>query len=166
MLRAALTTGLLAAAIAGTAVAGPYADAVAAYVAAFARGDYATAMRLLQPLADQGNAGAQSNLGLMYANGQGVSQDHSEAMKWFRKAAGQGVAEAQFNLGLMYGNGLGLPQDYVQAHKWYNLAASRYPASEKEKRDTVVRNRDRVAAKMTPEQIAQAQKLAREWKPK
>jgi TPR repeat protein len=66
----------------------------------------------------------------------------------------------------MYAKGEGVPQDYVQAHKWFNLAASRFPASEKENRDKAVENRDRIAAKMTPAQIAEAQKLAREWKPK
>ena len=59
-----------------------------------------------------------------------------------------------------------MPQDFVQAHKWWNLAASRFDASEKEYRDQAVRNRDLVAARMTPAQIAEAQKLAREWKPK
>ncbi len=64
----------------------------------------------------------------------------------------------------MYATGDGVPQDYVQAHMWYNLAASRYPPGSD--RDKVVRNRDTVAEKMTPEQIAEAQRLAREWKPK
>jgi TPR repeat protein len=59
-----------------------------------------------------------------------------------------------------------VPQDYVQAHKWLNLAASRFPASEKENRDKAVKYRDLATAKMTPAQIAEAQKLAREWKPK
>ena len=66
----------------------------------------------------------------------------------------------------MYLNGHGVPQDYVQAHKWINLAASRFTASETENRDKAVKNRDIVAAKMTLAQIAEAQKLAREWKPK
>ena len=95
-----------------------------------------------------------------------VKQDYAAAVKWFRLAAEQGNAQAQFNLGLMYGNGQGVPQDYVQAHKWFNLAASQYPASEKERRDIAVKNRAFVAAKMTPAQIAEAQKLASAWKPK
>ena len=66
----------------------------------------------------------------------------------------------------MYDKGLGGPQDYVQAHKWWNLAASRFDASENEYRDQAVRNRDMVASKITPAQIAEAQKLAREWKRK
>ncbi len=78
-------------------------------------------------------------------------------MKWYRKAAAQGVAEAQYNLGVMYGKGQGVPQDSVQAYMWYDLAASRYPPGE---------DRDAVAERMTPAQISEAQKLAREWRPK
>ncbi len=70
----------------------------------------------------------------------------------------------QFNLGIMYDNGLGVPQDYVQAHMWYNLAASRYPPGED--RDDAVEGRDIVAKRMTPAQIAEAEKLAREWRQK
>ena len=73
---------------------------------------------------------------------------------------------AQNNLGMMYARGQGVPLDYVQAHKWFGLASSRYDESEKQSRESAVRNRDMVAAKMTPAQIAEAQKLAREWKPK
>ncbi len=146
---------------AGPAVAGPFEDGAAAY----AKGDYGTALRLWRPLAEQGDARAQYNLGLMYTNGLGVPQDDATAVSWYRKAAEQGFAEAQFNLGSMYYGGKGVPQDYVQAHMWFNLAAARFDASEKN-RDLAVKNRDQVAAKMTPAQIAEAQKLAREWKPK
>ena len=97
-------------------------------VAAFNRGDYATALREWRPLAEQGHADAQNNLGFMYDDGEGV------------------------------------PQDYVQALMWYNLAASKF--SPGEDRDQAVENRDIVAKKMTPAQISEAQKLAREWKPK
>ena len=74
------------------------------------------------------------------------------------------MAEAQYNLGFMYGKGLDVPQDWVQAHIWLNLAASRYPPGGG--RDKAVKNRDIVAKMMTPAQISEAQKLAREWKPK
>jgi TPR repeat protein len=104
-------------------------------------------------------------LGAMYAEGQGVPHDYAEALKWYRKAADQGNARAQTILGAMYYFGQGVPQDYVQAHMWYNLAAARFPASETEIRDMAVKGRDLVAAKMTPARIAEAQKLAREWKP-
>ena len=103
----------------------------------------------------------------MYAIGQGVPQDYLQGVKWWRLAADQGLAGAQFSLGTMYDGGKGVPQDYVQAYKWYDLAASRFPASEKEYRDVAVKNRDSITAKMTPPaQIAEAQKLAREWRPK
>ncbi len=114
--------------------------------------------------AEQGNAGAQSNLGVMYRKGQGVPQDDAEAVGWWRKAAEQGHATAQYNLGSMYYSGRGVPQDDAQAHMWYNLAASSSPPGED--RDMAVNNRDIVAAKMTPAQIVEAEKLAREWKPK
>ena len=100
-----------------------------------------------------------------YSNGQGAPQDYVEVVKRYRLAADQGDAFAQYNLGYMYSNGQGVPQDYVEAHKWYNLAASRYRASEKEQRELAVKNRELLASKMTPAQIAEAQKLAREWKP-
>src|SRR6476469_4305989 len=74
-------------------------------IGAFDRGDYATALGIWRPLAEQGNAFAQCNLGVAYANGHGVTQDVSEAVKWFRLAAGQGDAFAQSNLGVAYAKG-------------------------------------------------------------
>jgi hypothetical protein len=99
----------------------------------------------------------------MYTEGQGVIQDYSEAFKWYRKAAEKGEARAQGNLGVMYIKGQGVSENYIQAHKWLNLAAA---SSSGEIRDTAVTNRDIVAKLMTPAQIAEAQRLAREWKPK
>jgi uncharacterized protein len=95
-----------------------------------------------------------------------VPQDYSEAVKWYRLAADQGDAQAQCNLGLMYAAGHGVPQDYVSAYVWLNLAAAEFPNSEKANRDSAVQARDLAASKLTPTQIAEAQKLAREWKPK
>ena len=138
----------------GAAMAGPFEDGLAA----FQRGDYATALRLLQPLAAQGNADAQFKLGVMYDNGRGVAQNYAEAMKWYRLAAAQGDAAAQNNLGLMYGTGRGVAQNYVQAHMWSNLAAAQGNENGR-------KNRDLAASKMTSAQIAEAQKLAAEWKP-
>ena len=92
-------------------------------VAAYNRGDYTTALREWAPLAKQGNADAQYNLGLMHEKGQGVPQDDKEAVKWYRLAAQQGGADAQYNLGFMYHNGQGVPQHYKEAVKWYRLAA-------------------------------------------
>ena len=73
--------------------------------------------------AEQGNAAAQYNLGLMYAKGEGVEQDYKQAAKWFTRAAEQGSSETQCNLGRMYGEGQGMPRDYEQAVKWYTKAA-------------------------------------------
>ena len=85
--------------------------------------------------------------------------DYAEAATWFRKAADQGHLSAQFSLGIMYEKGWGVPHAYVQAHKWYNLAAA-------QGNDTARKSRDRVAEKMTPAMVQEAQKLAREWRPK
>ena len=129
---------------------------------AYKRGDYATALKEWRPLAEQGDADAQFNLGVMYDNGRGVTQDYAEAVKWYRRAAQQDLGEAQTNLGVMYQNGRGVTQDYVQAHMWYNLAVSRL--SPGESRNRAVHNRDIVEGIMTPAQVAEAQRLAREWK--
>ena len=129
------------------------------------RQDYAEALKWFRLAADQGFDDAQNDLGWMFHLGQGVAQNDAEALKWFRKSAEQGHALAQYNLGVMYERGAGALQDYVQAHMWYNLAAARFSASENENRDSAVKARDFVASKMTSAQIAEAQKLAREWKP-
>ena len=118
-MKANLRSGFLALAILALAVpahAGPFEDGLAAYE----REEYATALKFWRPLAEQGDAIAQSNLGVMY----------------------------EF--------GLGVPQDYVQAHMWFELAAEQ--GSKKAQK-----NRDTAASQMTPAQIAEAQRLAREW---
>ena len=74
-------------------------------------------------MADQGDAAAQRNLGLMYAAGLGVAQDYAEAIRWYRKAAEQGYAGAQSDLGFRYAHGQGVPQDYAEAVGWYRKAA-------------------------------------------
>lgn len=91
--------------------------------AAYARGDYATALQLILPLANEGDAVAQFNLGQMYDNGTGVPQDHTEAARWSRKAADQGLAAGQFNIGVSYEKGRGVPRDYSAAANWYRKAA-------------------------------------------
>lgn len=92
-------------------------------VTAYQKGDFATAIRNWRSLAEQGDVSAQFNLGVMYANGQGVPQGHKEAVAWYRKAAERGDADAQSNLGAMYGQGHGVPQDYKEAMVWYRKAA-------------------------------------------
>ena len=122
--------------------------------------DYKEAARLYGLAAVQGHADAQYNLGVMYGKGQGVAQDYKEAVRLWGLAAAQGHARAQNNLGTMYEVGTGVAQDYVRAHMWFNLRA----VSDDSKSASA--KRDEVAAKMTPAQIAEAQKLAAEWKPK
>jgi len=124
--------------------------------------DDAEAARWYRKAAEQGHAYAQVYLAYLYDEGQGVPKDYAEAARWYRKAAEQGHARAQFKLGNVYREGQGVAQDYVQAHMWMNLAASR--ASDGQERYTSAR--DSLAGVMTAQQIAEAQRLAREWKPK
>lgn len=108
--------------------------------------------------ADQGDAGAQATLGFMYADGRGVPQDYAEAVRWYRRAADQDHAVAQSNLGVMYFNGRGVAQDYVTAHMWANLGAAQGNERARELRDFL-------AEQMSSEQVAAAQRAAREWRP-
>jgi TPR repeat protein len=85
---------------------------------AYQKGDYKTAFNEWKPLAEQGDAYVQFNLGVMYENGYGVLKDYKEAVKWYRKAAEQGHAKAQYNLGAMYANGEGVLKDLSKAKYW------------------------------------------------
>jgi TPR repeat protein len=123
------------------------------------RGDYATALREWRPLAEQGDARAQFDLGLLYENGDGVPRDYAKAHQWYEKSAAQGGAKAQFYLGLQSAFGEGGPLDLAQAHMWYSLAAGNGHVGAAVYRDDLTRQ-------MTPAQISEAQKRAREWKPK
>ena len=120
---------------------------------AFDNQDYATAFKEWKPLAEQGNAVAQTNLGWMYQNGLGVPQDNKEAARLYRLAAEQGNADAQYNLGAMYGNGTGVVQDFIYAHMWWNIAASN---------GVDKGNKKKVEELMTTSDISEAQKFARE----
>jgi len=151
-------------------------------VDAYERGDYETALKKFLPLAEQGHAGAQNHLGELYAEGKGVPQDYTEAMKWYRLAADQGDAWAQSNLGWMYRKGQGVPQDYAEAVKWYRLAADYekgkgvpqdyaeaakwYRLAADQGLEKAAKGLEVLEKEMTPAQIAEAQRLAREWKPK
>jgi uncharacterized protein len=226
-LKRAFAILVLMVSFAAPVAAGQFEDAVDA----LRRGDYLTALRLTRPLANDGDAVAQYNLGLMYATGKGVSQDYvmaaiwfrkaaeqgyapaqsnlgvfyrdgrgvqqapaeavvwlrkaadqgdpigqyclglqweagegvpqqnyTEAIKWFQKAAEQGHAVAKLHLGVIYAEGRGVPQDYIRAHMWFNLAAA-------QGEQKAIRLLDMAAQRMTPAQIAEAQKLARDWRP-
>jgi len=111
--------------------------------------------------AELGNTYAQYNLGRIFEDGAGVGQNYTESAKWYGRAAEQGHAEAQNCLAGLYEEGLGVIQDFVLAHMWYNLETMfRY---DEDGRAEAASKRDAVAKRMTPGQIAEAQKLAREW---
>ena len=157
---------------------------------AYNSNDYQTALTEWLPLAERGDANAQRNLGQMYRNGEGVPKDDIEAVRWYKLAADQGDVNAQYNLGVMYGNGVGVPKDVAEAGRWYKLAAEQgnagaqfilglmYDSGEGVPQDEVLaymwhnlsaalgmtdaaKERDAVAAKLTPEQLAEAQRLSR-----
>lgn len=126
---------------------------------AYNRGDFKTALREWQPMAEQGDARAQFYFGLLYENGDGVPLDYAKARQWYEKAAVQGDAKAQLYLGLQSSFGQGVPMDLVDAYMWYSLAAGNGNVHAPGYRADLSRQ-------MTPAQIAEAQKRAREWKPK
>jgi TPR repeat protein len=119
------------------------------------------------PLRERAAAGdpeAQFTLGKNYEGGRsGLKKDYAEAANWYRKSADQGNVYAQASLGILYHSGKGLPHDDVQAEMWFIISAGRAPQND---RDTIVEMRDSVAAHLTPQQLAEAQRLARDWKPK
>ena len=194
MLKHAIATIVLVLSFAAPVLAGPLEDASVAY-AAYHRGDYATALRLWLPLANQGDAVAQYNLGLMYERGYGVPQNYVEAMKWYRKAADRGHPTAKFNLGVTYDLGLGVPQNYAEALKWYRLAAEQghtaalfnlglmsfnghgvpqdyvsahiwFNLASAGGDQNAVKGRNEVEKRMTRAQIAEAQRRVAQWQPK
>ena len=110
----------------------------------------------LKAAAEQGDATAQFNLGLMYDTGKGGPQNHTEAVRWYRMAAEQGLADAQFNLGYMYDTGEGVPGDHVQAYAWYEIAASQGDEMAK-------KNLESVIYMMTTADITKAQELSSEY---
>ena len=116
--------------------------------------DPGEAVRWVRRAAEQGDAEAQLTLGVMYAAGRGVAQDEAEAVRWFRRAM------AQFSLGDAFADDRGVGQDDVNTHMWLDLAAAR---STGELQESVIRSRDTVAQWMTLNQIAEAQRRAREW---
>ncbi len=157
--------------------------------------DYAEAVKWFHKAAEQGYARAQFNLGLMYRKGRGVGEDDAEAVKWYRKAAEEGDEKAQFELGMMYGIGEGVPQDYAEAVKWLRLAADHghadaqsnlggmyynghgvdqsdvlahmwWKLAEAQGHEKARKSLSFLVKLMTKEQIAEAQRMAREWQEK
>lgn len=162
-------------------------------VKAAAGGDFETARKHWEPLAEQGRVAAQLGLGMIYDRGQGVPQDYAEATRWYRLAAEQGDAVAQSNLAAMYADGKGVQQDYAEAIHWFRLAAAQGDAvaqcrlgrmyadgrgvpqdyvlahmwlnlAAAKGDDLAVKIRDELAEKMTPELVGQAHRKARACK--
>ena len=131
---------------------------------AYNRGDYATVLPGLRRAAEQGNAIAQHNLGVMYDKGKGVAEDAAEAAKWYLLAAEQGYAGSQFQLGLMYALGRGVPRNYLQAHVWASLAASRVVSEEPLVHEALARLRDWLAKQLSKSELGRAQRIAEEWR--
>lgn len=117
---------------------------------AYSSGNYEEAVVLYRRDAEMGVVAAQVTLALLYLDGQGVAQDYGQAAHWFEVAAAQGNAEAQQNLGVLYRDGKGVPQSAVEAAKWFRIAGAKEDAAAVEKN-------------MTPEQAAEARKLAEGW---
>ncbi len=159
---------------------------------AYRRGDYVSALEIWQPLARQGHAGARYQLGLMYEYARGVGQNDAKALQWYTKAANQGVAAAQYKLGVMHDNGWGVGQSDGEAVRWYRKAARQghayaqydlalmFAAGAGVPRDTVraymwlnlaiaqgnghmIGQRNEIARKMTPAQLAEAERITHEW---
>jgi len=136
----AMIAPIMLIAIAGTAVAGTLEDGYSA----LNESDYATALQIFRPLANEGNVAALKAIAII--NDYGLAADKGNGL-------------AQFSMGFIYERGLGLPQDYVRAYMWFSLAATQGTKGAAEWRE-------RLAASMSPAQIKEAQKLASEWKPK
>jgi len=161
---------------------------------AYERGDYAEAYRQLKPLAERGDALAQTKLGNMYYLGLGVLEDDGEAARWFSEAANQGDPEAQVMLGTLYVLGTGVPQDYAEAARLFRMPAELgiggaqfllgmlYMNGNGVQEDSVqaymwmelavergskgAREARRILSEqMTPEQIGRAESMAKAWKP-
>ena len=129
----------------------------AAGLKAYQDKDYATALKEWRPLAEQGDAAAQFNLGLLYYDGTGVPQDYRQAAEWFRRSADQGYTKSQLNLGAMYAVGRGVKRDYVQSYVWFALCAAAGDERCAEKREAI-------GQQLKPSKLARAQRMASAWK--
>ena len=154
----------LAALLAGITAAMPAkGDTLSQGKAAFSRGNYIVAARLLTPYARRGNPRAQAMLGFMYENGLGAPQAYDAAVDLYSRAADRGDPSAQYLLGLMYDKGHGVERNEVLSYKWLNLAAAAAPARD---RQNYLKIRNAVASKMSLNQIYEGQWLALNWQPR
>ena len=139
-----------------------HADALARGTAAYSRGDYNLAARELEPLVQRGNAKAFALLGFLYEHGFGEPKAYPVAARLYAQGAVRGDAFGQAMLGLLYDKGYGVPEDFVLAYKWLSLAAAHATGRQ---RDVYARYRDAVGSKMSPNEIAEGQRLAADWTP-
>jgi TonB family protein len=158
-MRQVLRRGIVIAALTGLCGAPVIAADIDDGQTAYNAGDYATALTLWRPLAEQGDARAENNLGVLFENGKGVPQDFAEAAKWYRLAAAQGYAGAQYNLGLIYAIGRGgVMRDPLRAYMWFTLAAMSLSG---DVGALVTQSRDVFASALNPQQTATATEMAR-----
>ena len=127
--------------------------------------DFVQAVNWYRKAAEQGDSYAQGSLGQMYGNGDGVPKDAVKALSWFKKAAEGGNFSSQAVLGRMYASGDGVLKDFVIAYMWSNLAAAAAPSGSAGG-EIAKETRDALEKQMTPAQIAEAQRLSREWRPR
>ena len=118
--------------------------------------DYDSAFRICTKAAEQGEAYSQSLLGIMFSRGEGTPKDDKQALHWHTKAAEQGEASSQSHLGFIFYEGAGTPKDIIMAYVWFNVAAAQGEEIAKETRGLI-------EEEMTPNQIAEAQKLSKEY---
>ncbi len=132
-----------------------------ALVAGLAAPAWADSAKAVQTLAEQGDAKAQFALGTMYRDGRGVAQDYDEALRWWRKAAESGLVDAQFALGNIYAGDAGIARNNILAYMWYSIATAQ--SGDEWLRAIAGSNRDVLAARMTPAEIFESQRLVTEW---
>ena len=134
--------------------------------AAYERKDMPTAVRIWKTWAAKGNAEARTLLGAMYWSGDGVPRDHHEAARLYLLAANQGYARAQNNIGFMLGFGEGIPRpDDIEAYKWLTLGIAGYTAKNQDRLDQARKDLATLAKRMSPAQIAEAERRAKAFKP-
>ena len=126
---------------------------------AFREHDYDSASDKWRQLAEQGDAKAQFNLGLLYAKGLGVKQSNAEAAKWYLRAARRGDVRAQNNLAVCYATGKGVAQNLIKSYFWFSLAATQVGG------EIATASRNKMAHHLSATQIVDTQKLVRNWKP-
>jgi TPR repeat protein len=144
--------------------------------------DFGEALKWYRLAADQGSPYAENVVGIAYEHGVYVAQDDAEAFRWYRRAANKiydrpgdtWIHSPQYNFALMYASGRGTAQDYVKALMWFILAAAFGDTKTPDEfgvnllgtsKYTALEQRDRLVALMTGAQIAEAERLAREWRP-